>query len=167
MPQTRERYLSMDCSPARVIRSAPETTPHRARAARHDFGRERFRIVASCSECRGSRRLSSTGIRLDSGVYQELVRIFQSSTQLDGYESGGLLFAPRANERLIELLAASGPGPNARRTRDLFAHDPDHNRQVAAEMVERGLVPCGEHHVHPNGWGSLSAADLRAHSAPS
>jgi proteasome lid subunit RPN8/RPN11 len=172
--RAQDRYMSsLDGSSMRVVRSRaapaqptlrPPTRPVSAPTQRADYGREAFRIPPSSPECRGSRKASRTRLRLDSGCYRDALDVFQDTTARDGLEAGGQLFAPAIDSTLIELMAASGPGPNAKRARDSFTNDPAYDRQMTAEMAGRGLIVCGSWHSHPNGWRAMSEADLKAHS---
>jgi hypothetical protein len=156
-PPSRERYLSTQMGPARIREGST------VRPARGDLGKERWRIPESSATCRASRDQSSARLRLDTTAYQDLVKIYTASMLQDGDEDGGLLWGVHRGD-LIEILAATGSGPDAIRRRTSFSHDSSFNAQQLTTMRTRGLELIGEHHGHPSGYRALSTSDLTAHA---
>lgn len=124
-------------------------------------GFERWRMARSTPGVAVSTRLSGTRVRFSSPAR---VALLAEVKRGDGRtETGGVLFGSTGHE-LVEVLAASGPGPGAGRGLDFYRSDGAHDLAVAEEMAERGLSIVGEWHSHPRGSGMPSPEDLQTFS---
>jgi integrative and conjugative element protein (TIGR02256 family) len=89
----------------------------------------------------------------------------EAAASADGKETGGILlgFDPDA-ERPAVITVASGPGPNAVRSRYRFRRDVDYAQEVADQAygLDRS-VWIGEWHTHPMGGDQPSRVDLSSY----
>ena len=154
----RERTLDIPPAQATSIRPAPTLSESSRR------GMEPWRILANSLRCRVvAERRSSTRVRLSRDAHAQLSE-FVRQTDADGFETGGLLFGPAPGDGLIEILGASGPGPNCSRGPDFYGPDAEHDRALIDQAERAGLACVGEFHSHPNRMRTPSPQDLTAFS---
>jgi proteasome lid subunit RPN8/RPN11 len=157
----RERVLGVQ-STAGLRSPAPPPTP---RAKRNRA--EPWRIIASSATCRTSERSSPIRVRLSTDAREQIMAVLNESDP--ERETGGCLFG-LITDGLVEVLGASGPGPQAERSRHAYRPDRQHDMQTIERAEAAGLEAVGEFHSHCNyetGRGGVlapSATDLRAFS---
>ena len=150
----REPYAYADASgPVRTPSSTLPNAPS---------GFEPWRIQRSTPGVAISTKQSSARVRFSRPARATLMAEVERG---DGRtETGGTLFGSTGHE-LVEVIAASGPGPGAGRGLDFYRRDGAHDLAIAEEMAEAGLTVVGSWHSHPRGSGVPSPEDLKSFSS--
>jgi JAB domain-containing protein similar to deubiquitination enzymes len=102
-------------------------------------------------------------VALGSSARRTIEEEFLSTTRVDGYETGGWLFAEpsRSWHKSIEVRLAGGPGKGAKRGPSSF--QPDDYRQAEEQLAWDGagrLCRVGDWHSHPGYDTAPSVGDL-------
>jgi proteasome lid subunit RPN8/RPN11 len=122
---------------------------------------------ATCTKMRGTPRLRKgpprLTVALGSSARRAIEEEFLSTTRVDGYETGGWLFAEpsRSWDKSIEVRLATGPGEGARRGRS--SYEPSDYHQAEEQLARDGadhLCRVGDWHSHPGHDTTPSSSDL-------
>lgn len=118
---------------------------------------ERWRILPSASDCIRSERRSLTGVRLSAIARRQMRAIVEDQPTV---ESGGIGWG-HSRSSLVEVLAATPPGPKSVHGPRRFRPDVLHDLSMVDQMSKQGLRPVCLFHSHVlYGESIASVADL-------
>jgi integrative and conjugative element protein (TIGR02256 family) len=161
-PAAAGRYGSREAQRAGGT-ATMQTAPTQRTLTLRRRGTERWRLRYPSDRCRITGGLSATGLRLNGSARAEMLRVMDRTARLDNLEVGGVLLGT-ASPSLVQILHASGPGPNAIRAAHSFHHDRAYEADFATRHGDGKIVPVGSWHTHPisNGeaWVVPSPMDL-------
>jgi hypothetical protein len=123
---------------------------------------ERWRILPSASDCIRSERRSLTGVRLSAIARRQMRAIVEDQPTV---ESGGIGWG-HSRSSLVEVLAATPPGPKSVHGPRRFRPDVLHDLSMVDQMSTQGLRPVCLFHSHVlHGESIASVADLHSWSS--
>jgi hypothetical protein len=110
-----------------------------------------------------SKRPARLTVTLGASARRAIEEEFLSTTRVDGYETGGWLFAEpsRSWHKSIEVRVAGGPGKGAKRGSSSF--QPDNYQQAEQQLAHDGaghVCRVGDWHSHPGYDATPSVGDL-------
>lgn len=118
----------------------------------------RLELHPECSSCS---RTSVARVRLPPGLRADMERLARETAPR---ETGGILVGRRQGGDVI-VTAASGPGPNAKATEQLFERDGPFCQEFLERVAARSEIPVdyvGEWHSHPASDATPSPRDTRS-----
>ena len=121
------------------------------------------RKLAPHSQCQYCQGLNPIKVILSHGAL-EYMRDLVLATP--GVETGGVLVGNLdANNNTMQIVHASGPGPDSQRTASRFERDVEYCQNFVNQHAARQLLYLGEWHSHPNNNNKPSGTDIESLSA--